>query len=239
MPVYLLSDEIVFPPPDLATREGLLAIGGDLCQERLLQAYSMGIFPWYTETEPIMWWSPDPRLLLYPDEIRISRSLQKTINKGLFRITMDQAFDQVINACARAPRKQGEGTWLVPEMIKAYRQLHASGYAHSVEAWQNDTLVGGLYGVSLGKSFFGESMFTHVTNASKVAFVALVDHLKTLSFDLIDCQVTTEHLVSFGAREVPRGTFLKQLKVSLETPSIEGKWELSSKPNNELFEPFK
>ena len=228
MPVYLLSDEIVFPPPDLATREGLLAIGGDLCQERLLQAYSMGIFPWYTENEPIMWWSPDPRLVLYPDEIRISRSLRKTINKGLFKITMDQVFDQVINQCAGAPRKIGVGTWIVPEMIEAYCQLHVSGYAHSVEAWQKDTLVGGLYGVSLGKSFFGESMFTHVTDASKVAFVALVDHLKTLSFDLIDCQVTTEHLISFGAREVPRQTFLKQLKESLETPTIEGKWELSS-----------
>ncbi len=228
MPVYLLSDEIVFPPPDLATREGLLAIGGDLCQERLLQAYSMGIFPWYTENEPIMWWSPDPRLVLYPDEIRISRSLRKTINKGLFKITMDQVFNQVINQCAGAPRKIGEGTWIVPEMIEAYCQLHVSGYAHSVEAWQKDTLVGGLYGVSLGKSFFGESMFTHVTDASKVAFVALVDHLKTLSFDLIDCQVTTEHLISFGAREVPRQTFLKQLKESLETPTIEGKWELSS-----------
>ena len=227
MPVYLLSDEIVFPPPELATREGLLAVGGDLCQERLLQAYSMGIFPWFTETEPIMWWSPDPRLVLYPDEIRISRSLQKTINKEVFRITMDQAFDQVISACARAPRKQGEGTWIVPDMVKAYCQLHASGYAHSVEAWQDDTLVGGLYGVSLGKSFFGESMFTHVTNASKVAFVALVNHLKTSSFDLIDCQVTTEHLVSLGAREVPRETFLKQLKESLETPTLEGKWELS------------
>ncbi len=227
MPVYLLSDEIVFPPPDLASREGLLAIGGDLCQERLLQAYSMGIFPWFTETEPIMWWSPDPRLVLYPDEIRISRSLQKTINRGLFKITMDQAFDEVINQCAGVPRKIGDGTWIVPDMINAYCQLHASGYAHSVEAWQNDTLAGGLYGVSLGKSFFGESMFTHVTNASKVAFVALVDYLKSLSFDLIDCQVTTEHLVSFGAREIPRNVFLKQLKESLDNPTIKGKWELS------------
>jgi len=230
MPVYLLSDEIVFPPPDLASREGLLAIGGDLCQERLLQAYSMGIFPWFTQTEPIMWWSPDPRLVLYPDEIRISRSLQKTIKKGLFNITMDQAFDQVINQCARVPRKIGESTWIVPDMIKAYGQLHESGYAHSVEAWQNDTLAGGLYGVSLGKSFFGESMFTHVTNASKVAFAALVDHLKSLSFDLIDCQVTTEHLISFGAREVPRETFLEQLKESLKTPTIKGKWELLVSP---------
>ncbi len=228
MPVYLLSDEIVFPPPDLASSEGLLAIGGDLCQERLIQAYRMGIFPWFSEAEPIMWWSPDPRLVLYPDELRVSRSLQKTINKNLFPITMDQAFDQVITECAKVPRKRDEGTWIVSDMISAYCQLHASGYAHSVEAWQNDMLVGGLYGVSLGKCFFGESMFTHVTNASKVAFVALVNHLKALSFDLIDCQVTTGHLISFGAKEIPRGVFLEQLRESLETPTIKGKWKLSS-----------
>jgi leucyl/phenylalanyl-tRNA--protein transferase len=230
MPVYLLSDEIVFPPPDFASREGLLAIGGDLCQERLIMAYSMGIFPWFSEAEPIMWWSPDPRLVLYPDELRISRSLQKTINKAPFQITLDQAFDQVIAECARVRRKRDEGTWIVPDMISAYCQLHASGYAHSVEAWQNDSLVGGLYGVSLGKCFFGESMFTHVANASKVAFVALVDHLKKLSFDLIDCQVTTEHLISFGARQIPRGVFLKQLKESLEKQTLKGKWMLPAPP---------
>lgn len=227
MPVYLLSDEIVFPPPDLASREGLLAVGGDLSQERLIQAYSMGIFPWFSETDPILWWSPDPRLVLYPDELRVSRSLQKTINQSLFQITMDQAFERVINACARVRRKHGEGTWIVPAMISAYCRLHATGYAHSVEAWQNDALVGGLYGVSLGKCFFGESMFTHVTNASKVAFVALVKHLKALSFDLIDCQVTTGHLISFGAREIPRDAFLNQLRKTLERPSLKGKWALT------------
>lgn len=193
-------------------------------------AYSMGIFPWFSEAEPIMWWSPDPRLVLYPDELRISRSLQKTINKAPFQITLDQAFDQVIAECARVRRKRDEGTWIVPDMISAYCQLHASGYAHSVEAWQNDSLVGGLYGVSLGKCFFGESMFTHVANASKVAFVALVDHLKKFSFDLIDCQVTTEHLISFGAREIPRGVFLKQLKESLEKQALKGKWMLPAPP---------
>ena len=227
MPVYLLSDEIVFPPPDLASREGLLAVGGDLSQERLIQAYSMGIFPWFSETDPILWWSPDPRLVLYPDELRVSRSLQKTINQSLFQITMDQAFERVINACARVRRKHGEGTWIVPAMISAYCRLHANGYAHSVEAWQNDALVGGLYGVSLGKCFFGESMFTHVTNASKVAFVALVKHLKALSFDLIDCQVTTGHLISFGAREIPRDVFLNQLRKTLERPSLKGNWALT------------
>jgi leucyl/phenylalanyl-tRNA--protein transferase len=228
MPVYLLSDDIIFPPPDLSTQEGLLAIGGDLCAERLLLAYSMGIFPWYSKSDPIMWWSPNPRLVLYPDEIRISRSLQKTIKKGEFRLTMDEAFDQVISECARVPRKAGEGTWIVPDMIEAYCRLHDSGYAHSVETWQDDKLVGGLYGVSLGSCFFGESMFTHATDASKVAFVALVEQLKIWSFDVIDCQVTTEHLVSFGAREIPRDKFLAQLKDSLKTPTMKGKWELSS-----------
>jgi len=224
MPVYLLSDAIAFPPPNLASQEGLLAVGGDLCQERLLLAYSMGIFPWYSDAEPIMWWSPDPRLVLYPDEFRVSRSLQKTIKKGVFKITMDQAFEQVITECAKVGRKQNEGTWIVPEMINAYCQLHASEFAHSVEAWQKDTLVGGLYGVSLGKCFFGESMFTRVTNASKVAFVALVDYLKALSFDLIDCQVTTEHLANFGAREIPRTRFLDELKKSLDAPPLKGEW---------------
>ena len=231
MPVFLLSDDIEFPPPELASREGLLAVGGDLCQERLIEAYSMGIFPWFSEAEPIMWWSPDPRLVLYPDELRVSRSLQKTIKKGLFQLTMDQSFDQVITACAGVRRKHGKGTWIVPDMINAYCQLHVSGYAHSVEAWQNDELVGGLYGVSLGKCFFGESMFTHVDNASKVAFVALVEHLRTLSFDLIDCQVTTEHLISFGAREIQRGVFLDQLKETLAKPTLKGKWVLAAQPS--------
>ena len=231
MPVYLLSDEIVFPAPDLATPDGLLAVGGDLCQERLLLAYSMGIFPWYAEAEPIMWWSPDPRLVLYPDELRVSRSLQKTINKGVFQISMDQAFEQVITACANIRRKPNRGTWIVPDMISAYCQLHASGFAHSVEAWQNDRLVGGLYGVSLGKCFFGESMFTRVTDASKVALVALVDHLSALSFDMIDCQITTEHLERLGAREIPRAQFLDQLKTSLRTPPLRGKWTFGSQPS--------
>jgi leucyl/phenylalanyl-tRNA--protein transferase len=187
----------------------------------------MGIFPWFSNPEPIMWWSPDPRLVLYPDELRVSRSLQKTIKKGVFQITLDQAFEQVISECAKVRRKQNEGTWIVPDMIDAYCELHISGFAHSVETWQNDALVGGLYGVSLGNCFFGESMFTHATNASKVAFVALVEHLKANSFDLIDCQVTTGHLVSFGAREIPRDMFLEQLKQSLETPTLKGKWAIS------------
>jgi leucyl/phenylalanyl-tRNA--protein transferase len=224
MPVYLLSSDIAFPSPNLTSEDGLLAVGGDLDQRRLLLAYSMGIFPWYAEAEPILWWSPDPRLVLYPEELRISTSLKKAIKKDLFRITMDQAFEQVITACAKIRREKDQGTWIVQDMVEAYCNLHESGFAHSVEAWHADTLVGGLYGVSMGKCFFGESMFTIITNASKVAFVALVNYLKALSFDLIDCQVKTEHLISFGAREIPRERFLKQLKKSLEKPTLQGKW---------------
>ncbi|UCE51098.1 MAG: leucyl/phenylalanyl-tRNA--protein transferase [Desulfobacterales bacterium] len=228
MAVYLLSDDLVFPSPILASGDGLLAVGGDLSQKRLLLAYSMGIFPWYSEAEPILWWSPDPRLVLYPKELYVSKSLKKIIKKDLFQITMDQAFEKVIIACAQTRRENDEGTWIVDEMINAYCELHASGFAHSVEAWQNEKLAGGLYGVSLGKCFFGESMFTRITNASKVAFVALVNHLNTLGFDLIDCQITTEHLVSFGAHEIPRALFLDQLRKSLNAPTLRGKWSLAT-----------
>ena len=225
MPVYRLTDEIIFPPPQLADKIGLLAVGGDLCEERLLLAYSLGIFPWYSEDEPILWWSPDPRLVLYPDEIKVSKSLEKVIKKGLFDVTFDAAFGQVIKLCALAGRRENEGTWIVRDMIDAYRALHESGYAHSVEAWKDGILAGGLYGVSLGGCFFGESMFTLESNASKVAFAGLVKYLKENSFDLIDCQVTTAHLKQFGAREIPRSLFLKQLKKSLALPTLKRKWD--------------
>lgn len=221
---YLLTDKIAFPPPHLASRDGLLAIGGDLSEKRLLLAYRMGIFPWFSDEEPIMWWSPDPRLVLYPDEIRISKSLKKTIKKDVFQVTMDQAFNRVINECARVRRGKNQGTWIVNDMIKAYCRLHESGFAHSVEAWYEGKLAGGLYGVSLGRCFFGESMFTRISNASKVAFVKLVKYLKALSFDMIDCQVTTEHLMRFGAREIPRKYFLEQLEKALEYPTKKGEW---------------
>jgi len=224
MPVYLLSDDLIFPPPSLAPKDGLLAVGGDLSQKRLLLAYSMGIFPWYSEAEPILWWSPDPRLVLYPDELRISKSLQKIIDRRLFRVTVDQAFEQVIAECAKTRRRNHKGTWIVDDMIKAYCQLHASGFAHSVEAWQEEKLAGGLYGVSLGACFFGESMFTHISNASKVAFVALVEFLNAVSIDMVDCQVTTAHLMRFGAREIPRAQFLRQLKRAITQPTRKGKW---------------
>jgi leucyl/phenylalanyl-tRNA--protein transferase len=227
MPVYLLSEEIAFPSPQLA-EEGLLAVGGDLSRKRLLLAYRMGIFPWYSKYEPILWWSPDPRLVLYPGELRVSKSLQKTIKKDLFKVTMDQAFEVVINACAHSRTSADEGTWIVEEMVDAYCDLHESGFAHSVEAWQEDRLAGGLYGVSLGRCFFGESMFTHISNASKVAFVALVKHLQALNFDLIDCQVSTPHLLRFGAREIPRARYLNELKKSLKPATLKGRWSLAA-----------
>ncbi len=207
-----------------------MAVGGDLSQERLLLAYRMGIFPWYTEDEPIMWWSPDPRLVLYPSELRVSRSLKKTIKKQIFRLTVDESFESVINACARSRTKADEGTWIVEEMINAYCRLHESGLAHSVEVWQNGSLVGGLYGVSLGKCFFGESMFTLISNASKVALVALVQYLRAREFHFIDCQISTPHLLSFGAHEIPRTQFLNELEQALKSPTLKGKWSFSASP---------
>lgn len=224
MPVFHLSDKIAFPPPHLAPRDGLLAVGGDLSQKRLLLAYSMGIFPWFSDNEPIMWWSPDPRLVLHPRDLRVSKTLSKIVKKNMFHLTMDSAFDQVINQCAQTRLQNNEGTWLVKDMIDAYCKLHESGFAHSVETWHQGELVGGLYGVSLGNCFFGESMFTRRNNASNVALVTLVEYLNKLSFDIIDCQLTTKHLLRFGAREIPRAAFLNQLEVSLKTSTKKGKW---------------
>lgn len=228
MTIFLLSDKIAFPPQHLAEKEGLLAIGGDLSEKRLLLAYQMGIFPWYSEEEPIMWWSPDPRFVLYPSEFIVSKSLKKTIRKKQFTIRIDTAFDQVIRACATITRKKQDGTWLVADMIGAYLKLHESGFAHSFEAWRDNTLVGGLYGVSLGRCFFGESMFSCQANASKVALAYMVEYLSERSFDLIDCQVPTEHLVSLGAREIPRKQFLRELGAALKPPTLRGKWHPES-----------
>jgi leucyl/phenylalanyl-tRNA---protein transferase len=215
MPVFTLSKRHSFPPAHLAIKEGLLAVGGDLTVDRLLTAYRSGIFPWYAEGDPILWWSPDPRLVLYPEELKVSKSLQRVIKRNTFHITFDMAFESVIRGCAETKRAYGEGTWITDEMKDAYCKLYRHGYAHSVEAWQSDTLVGGLYGVVIGRVFFGESMFSHVSNSSKVAFVRLVENLKHLKFDLIDCQVKTDHLMRFGAREIPRKVFLEQLKKAM------------------------
>jgi len=224
VPVFLLSDNIDFPPPQLATKDGLLAVGGDLSKERLILAYRMGIFPWFSDGDPILWWSPDPRLVLYPSEIKISRTLQKIIKKNVFSVTLDTAFDAVITQCAQIRLQQNQGTWIVKDMIDAYCKLHSAGYAHSMEVWQQEELAGGIYGVSLGKCFFGESMFSRVSNASNVALVKLAKYLSELSFDLIDCQVPTEHLIRFGARKIPRKLFLNQLEISLNAPTQKGKW---------------
>ncbi len=234
MPVFRLPDEVVFPPPELAEDSGLLAVGGDLSESRLLLAYSAGIFPWYSAGEPVLWWSPDPRLVLFPDELKVSRSLRQTMKKGIFTVTMDTAFESVIRNCAGIHGKNDGGTWITAEMIDAYIRLHHSGYAHSVESWSDGELAGGLYGVSLGSAFFGESMFTKKSNASKVAFVRLVEQLSEWNFSVIDCQITTPHLLSLGAREIPRSEFLKILKTALKTPAKRGKWEMVPKAG---FEP--
>ena len=199
-------------------------MGGDLTRNRLLLAYSLGIFPWYSEGEPILWWSPNPRLVLYPNELKVSRSLDKVINKDRFKVTVDCAFERVIKDCARVRLENREGTWIVDEMVKAYCRLHESGFAHSIEAWAGDRLAGGLYGVSLGKCFFGESMFTRISNASKVAFVVLVNHLKSQGFAMIDCQITTGHLTRFGAREISRARYLDELDEALKAGTLRGKW---------------
>jgi len=224
MSVFKLSSKLEFPPPSLAEPNGLLCVGGDLSTERILLAYSSGIFPWYSENEPVLWWSPDPRLILYPEKIKISRSLKKKIKTNTFKVTIDQAFNDVIYACANTRIQNSEETWLTDEMIAAYKRLHKEGFAHSIECWKDDELAGGLYGISLGGCFFGESMFTNISDASKIALVKLADFLKENGFDLIDCQITTDHLTSMGGFEVPRQTFLKQLKNSLEKPTISGQW---------------
>lgn len=226
MPIFRLVDDLVFPPPNYADPSGLIAVGGDLTCERLLAAYRVGIFPWYSEDQPILWWSPDPRLTLALEDFKLSRSLAKTLRKGIFRVTLDRAFEEVIAACAAVPRDGQKGTWITPEMQAAYIELHGLGYAHSVETWCDGELVGGLYGVSLGKAFFGESMFHRKTDASKVALATLVDKLKVWNFRFIDSQMTTEHMLSLGAKELSRRIFLRQLNSALRHPTKRGKWRI-------------
>ena len=199
-----------FPDVSYASEDGLLALGGDLSAERLLVAYRKGIFPWYNPGEPILWWSPNPRCVIVPKKFRPSKSLRKSIRKQGFKFTVDQAFDDVIRLCA-APREQGPGTWITAEMMKAYINLHNQGFAHSVETWQGENLVGGLYGISLGKIFFGESMFSIARDASKAALDFLVEKLVAMDYQLIDCQITSPHLLSLGAEEIPRSDFVARL----------------------------
>ncbi len=226
MPVFRLKDELVFPPPHLADESGLLAIGGDLRPERLLLAYRSGIFPWYEDGLPILWHSPDPRFVLEVAHAVVPRSTRKAIRRDAFQVRFDTAFEQVIDACGATPRPGQRGTWITAEMKRAYAELHRLGYAHSVEAWRDDELVGGLYGVSLGGAFFGESMFSRAPDASKIAFVTLVGDLAARGIDLIDCQVYTDHLARFGAREWPRKRYLRALAAALRQPTRKGRWRL-------------
>jgi leucyl/phenylalanyl-tRNA--protein transferase len=218
-----------FPPTRHALRDpnGLLAVGGDLSPGRLLSAYRQGIFPWFSDDQPILWWTPSPRAVLFPSELRVSRSLAKAVRRGAFQVTVDQAFSQVVSACAQ-PRDDGLGTWITPEMHRAYATLHGLGYAHSVESWADGELVGGLYGIAMGRVFFGESMFTRRTDASKVAFVHLVRQLADWGFGLIDCQVSTAHLESLGARPIPREQFEGLLDLYADEPGVPLPWRLAT-----------
>jgi len=223
MPVYRLGPEVSFPPPEEAEESGLLAVGGDLSPQRLLLAYALGIFPWYDEP-PILWFSPDPRMVLVPSELHVPRRLERTLRQGGFETSLDRAFPQVIRACAAARRAGQKGTWINPDMVEAYERLHELGFAHSCEAWWDGELVGGVYGVSIGRGFFGESMFHRRTDASKVALVTLVRQLAAWDFDLVDCQLHTEHLERFGAREWPRTRFQAALARTIEAPTRRGPW---------------
>jgi len=224
MPVYLLNEEISFPNPNNSNEEGIVAVGGDLSTERLLHAYSVGIFPWYSVESPIIWWSPDPRTILFLEEFKVSKSLQSKINKNIFQVKFDTNFADVIENCASIPRIDQEDTWITDDMKKAYINLHQKGYCHSVETYFKNKLVGGLYGISLGNAFFGESMFHFQTDASKVALYFLVEKLKKWNFDFIDVQQETDHLKSMGAKIIDRKKFLTLLKKSNQSPTRKGNW---------------
>lgn len=223
MPVFQLGDEVIFPPVHLASKSGILAVGGDLSPGRILTAYRHGVFPWYSDDDPIVWWAPDPRFVLFPEELRISRSMKKVLRHDVFRITYDHDFLGVISSCQKSRRKQ-KGTWITEDMLRAYHTLHLLGYAHSVEAWYGEKLVGGIYGISLGSCFFGESMFSLMSNASKAALIHLVNRLKELKFKFLDCQVYTAHMETLGARFIPRAEFSRLLKKALKSDTLRGNW---------------
>lgn len=234
VPIFRLRKELAFPDPGLAHESGILAVGGDLSPERLLLAYASGIFPWFEEDQPLLWWSPDPRLILEPRALHVPRSLGKTLRRGTYEIRWDTAFAPVMERCGTVPRHDQDGTWITEDMLAAYVRLHELGYAHSAEAWQDGVLVGGLYGVSLGSAFFGESMFAEAPDASKAAFVTLVQRLAAGGCDLVDCQVKTDHLVRFGAVEVSRAEYLRRLRVSLGARTRRGSWAASGPPGAEI-----
>ncbi len=223
MPVYRLDERLVFPPPE-AAEDGLLAVGGDLSPKRLVLAYSQGIFPWYERGQPILWHSPDPRMVLLAPERHVPKSLAKLMRRVPYRLTLDTAFADVIAACAATARPGQRTTWITPAMKRAYVALHERGLAHSVEAWDGARLVGGLYGVSLGAAFFGESMFAHAADGSKVAFATLLQQLERWAIPLVDCQVYTPHLARFGATEWPRRRYLRALRDALRARTRQGPW---------------
>jgi leucyl/phenylalanyl-tRNA--protein transferase len=228
MPVFRLGSDVAFPHPDESEPSGLLAVGGDLAPERLLLAYALGIFPWYSDDQPILWHSPDPRAVLLPEALRIPRSLAKTLRRGRFEVRLDTAFERVIRSCAEAERPGGGGTWITPDMLRAYCELHRLGFAHSAEAYQDGRLVGGLYGVSLGSVFFGESMFARAPDASKAAFATLVRQLERWGFDLIDCQQHTHHLARFGSVLWPRRRYLAALARGIARETRRGVWRFDA-----------
>jgi leucyl/phenylalanyl-tRNA--protein transferase len=234
MPVYELGRDIGFPPVELSTREGILAIGGDLKPERLLEAYRRGIFPWYSEPEPILWWSPDPRCILFPHQAVMSESMRKLLKRGTFHFTADTCFREVMLACAK-DRRLRPGTWITADILEAYCELHRLGFAHSLETWHGDRLAGGLYGVSLGSIFVGESMFHVEPNASKAAFLLLCRRLAELGFMVVDCQVYSAHLGSLGAWEIPRREYLKLLKLCLEHETRRGSWNPDFEGRETMF----
>ncbi|MEI6408114.1 MAG: leucyl/phenylalanyl-tRNA--protein transferase [Bacteroidota bacterium] len=229
MPVFWLhEDEISFPHPSLAESSGLLAVGGDLSEDRLLLAYQNGIFPWFEEDDCYYWYAPDPRWVLFPTELKVHKSMRSTFNQHKFRYSLDTCFEQVMRACAGTPRGDHDGTWISDTFIEAYTRLHQRGIAHSMEVWQDDQLVGGLYGIALGKIFFGESMFTKVNNASKAGFITLARALAQEGFVLIDCQQQTQHLESLGARGISRDLFLEHLNFNQYERTMIGNWALNS-----------
>lgn len=229
MPVFQLPDEIIFPDPQLAEPDGLLAIGGDLSAARLLAAYQQGIFPWYSEGDPILWWSPAPRLILLPEEFHLPKRLGRTIRKKIFEVRADTAFAEVIASCASIREESGEGTWITEDMRNAYIHLHELGFAHSLECWFEEELVGGLYGICLDRIFFGESMFSRKSDASKVALVGLVQYAEQLGIRAIDCQMTTSHLVRFGSREMNRREFHELLEQFIQRIAPQAPWRLTGK----------
>lgn len=223
--IFLKESDLSFPHHSKAAPDGMLAIGGDLSVPRLLEAYKRGIFPWFNEDDPPLWWCPDPRCVIFPKEIKVSKTMRQLFTRQHFKVTYDQAFDVIIACCQNTKRKGQHDTWITVEFIKAYTELHKMGLVHSVEVWHEDKIVGGLYGVSLGRSFFGESMFSRMPNASKFALISLAQDLDRLGFDLIDCQMPTEHLFSMGAREIPREEFMQILEESIQKEGIAGSWE--------------